>query len=65
MLTLLIVWLAGGFASLGALHGITKVEDTTLENEVKLRKFLESWYAFGELLGILLGEIGKNSSPKE
>lgn len=65
MWTLFIIWIAGGFAALGALHGITKVEDAYIENDVKIQKFVQSWYAFGELIGILLGEIGKNSSEKK
>jgi hypothetical protein len=66
MFTLLIIWVAGGFASLGALHGVTKVEDAYISNEVKISKFVQSWYAFGELVGIMLGEIGnKKSEEKE
>lgn len=64
MWTLFIIWLAGGFASLGALHGVTKVEDGEIENEVMISKFAQSWYAFGLLVGIMLGEIG-NSTKKE
>lgn len=64
MLTLFFIWLAGGFASLGALLGVTKVEDAYIENEVKITKFVQSWYAFGVLIGIMLGEIGKNTEKK-
>lgn len=64
MFTLIVVWLAGGFASLGVLNGVTKVEDAYVSIEVKISKFVQSWYAFAELIGIMLAEIGKNSEKK-
>lgn len=65
MITIFVIWLAGGFASLGLLNGILNVEDSQVEPETKIIKFLQSWYSFGVLLGIILGEIGKNSNDDE
>lgn len=66
MWTLLVIWLAGGFATIGGLKGIETVEGTgKIENEVYLLKFIQSWYAFGMLIIILLTEIGNQISKKE
>lgn len=59
LLILISIWVAGGFAAIGALKGISVVEETQLNSEVYTQKFLESWYAFGQILTILLAEIGK------
>lgn len=60
MITIFAIWLAGGLASLGLLKGILTVEGGDVESETILIKFLQSWYSFGVLLGIILGEIGKS-----
>lgn len=65
MLTLLIIWLAGGIANLGMLKGIMTVEGNEINNDVKIRRFIESWYAFGVILGIMITEINKNIRNKE
>lgn len=61
MWVLFLIWIAGGLASIGLLKGILKVEGGIVENETILIKFLQSWYSFGVLLGIILGEIGNNT----
>jgi hypothetical protein len=65
MFTLFFIWLAGGFASLGAVAGVAKVEDAYISPEVKFEKFVQSWYAFGLLVGIMIAEIGQNTKGKQ
>jgi hypothetical protein len=65
MFTLFFIWLAGGFAALGAVAGVAKVEDANINPEVKIEKFVQSWYAFGVLIGIMLAEIGQNTKEKQ
>jgi len=60
----LAIWAAGGFAAIGALKGISTVENTPLDNEIYTAKFTQSWYAFGLILTILLAEIGQRTSEK-
>jgi len=64
IILLLAIWAAGGFAAIGALKGISTVENTPLNDEVYRAKFLESWYAFGQILTILLAEIGNRTTEK-
>jgi hypothetical protein len=64
ILLLLAIWAAGGFAAIGALKGISIVEDTALNTEVYQAKFFQSWYAFGQIITILLAEIGKQTAEK-
>lgn len=65
MWTLFLIWLAGGFANLGVLDGIMNVEGGKADVEVKIIKFIQSWYAFGMILGIMLAEIGKNTEKEK
>jgi hypothetical protein len=65
MWTLFLIWLAGGFASLGLLQGILTVEKGGVDTEVKVMKFIQSWYSFGVLIGIIIAEIGKNLEEKK
>lgn len=64
MWVLFLIWVAGGLASIGLLKGILKVEDGEVDNETILVKFIQSWYSFGVLLGIILGEIGGNTKKR-
>lgn len=65
MWVLFVIWLAGGFASIGALNGITMVSETKIDKEVYLVKFLQSWFAFGTIILIMLSEIGENLEKKQ
>lgn len=66
MFALIGIWLAGGFASIGALKGVSVVEKQDIATEVYTAKFVQSWFAFGEILLIMLSEIGnKVAESKE
>lgn len=56
--TLIGIWAAGGFASIGALKGLSMVDGQQIDNEICKEKFLLSWYAFGQIILIMLAEVG-------
>jgi hypothetical protein len=60
MIELIGIWLAGGFAAIGALKGISTVIKEDIAMEVYIKNFVQSWYAFGEILLIMLSEIGNH-----
>lgn len=64
IILLFAIWAAGGLAAIGALKGISTVEETPLNSEVYIGNFAQSWYAFGLIISILLGEIGKQTADK-
>lgn len=59
MWSLILVWLAGGFATLGCLDAVSRFEGTKINTDIYISKFIQSWYAFGMMIFILLTEIGK------
>ncbi len=65
MWTLFLIWLAGAVATYGVLQGILIVEDTGIDTETKFIKALQSWYAFGVLIGIMLAEVGRQKEERE
>jgi hypothetical protein len=65
MWTLLIIWLAGGFATVGGLKGIALVSGSDeIDTGIYISKFVQSWYAFGMLTTIILTEIGQQIDNK-
>lgn len=65
MLTILTIWIAGGFAAIGALKGISVVTESTIPNEEYIYKFIQSWYAFGQIILIMLAELGNILTKKD
>jgi len=64
MWTLFFLYIAGVFASAGALKGISIVEKTEVENEVYYKTVLQSWYSFGVLITLMISEIGEKIENK-
>jgi hypothetical protein len=63
--TLLLIWIAGGLATVGGLKGVALVQETDdISTEIYLLKFAQSWYAFGMLVAIMLSEIGNQIAKK-
>jgi len=61
MWTLFLFWLAGGFATIGYLKGISIVEEgVIIDTKTMFIKFMQSWYAYGVIQGIMNTEIGKS-----
>lgn len=54
-------WIAGGCAAIGVLFGVAEVEETRIDEAVYVKTFAKSWFAFGSIIGILLGEIGQGA----
>jgi hypothetical protein len=56
------IWLAGGFATWGTLTAIDIIEGNEGENKIDQEtlqmKFIQSWYAFGQIIMVVLLEIG-------
>ena len=62
LIILLAIWAAGGFVSIGALKGVSVVEKSDITSEIYIVKFIQSWYAFGEIVLIMLSEIANQIS---
>jgi len=62
--TLFGIYLAGVFATAGALKGISIVEKTEPDNEVFFKTVLQSWYSFGILMTLMITEIGEKIENK-
>jgi len=54
-------WIAGGCAALGLLFGIAEVEGTQIDESVYVKTFAKSWFQFGSIIGIMLGELGQGN----
>lgn len=52
-------WIAGGCASIGILFGVAEVEKAQIDGIVYIKTFAKSWFQFGSIIGIMLGELGE------